>query len=116
IYRVVHARTRAPAMTPVEKVIRGGLAAGLEQQRLLISRNGTERPIDESAAPIRDSQGHFLGVVLVFRDVTERQRIEEKLQDADRRKDEFLATLAHELRNPLAPIRHGLQILDDVGS
>src|SRR5437763_1621996 len=86
-------------------------AAGLEQQRLLISRNGTERPIDESAAPIRDSQGHFLGVVLVFRDVTERQRIEEKLQDADRRKDEFLATLAHELRNPLAPIRHGLQVL-----
>ena len=44
-------------------------------------------------------------------DITERKRAEEALQEADRRKDEFLATLAHELRNPLAPIRNALQIL-----
>ena len=43
-------------------------------------------------------------------DVTERKLLESSLQDADRRKDEFLATLAHELRNPLAPLRNGLQI------
>ena len=43
-------------------------------------------------------------------DVTERKNLELSLQDADRRKDEFLATLAHELRNPLAPLRFGLQI------
>ena len=47
----------------------------------------------------------------VAEDVTERKRVEEALRDADRRKDEFLATLAHELRNPLAPIRNSLQIL-----
>ena len=45
------------------------------------------------------------------REVTDRKRAEEALREADRRKDEFLATLAHELRNPLAPIRNALQIL-----
>ena len=46
-----------------------------------------------------------------MQDITERKRAEEALKEADRRKDEFLATLAHELRNPLAPIRNGLQVL-----
>ena len=44
-------------------------------------------------------------------DITERKRIEEALGEADRRKDEFLATLAHELRNPLAPIRNAVELL-----
>jgi PAS domain S-box-containing protein len=51
------------------------------------------------------------GITVYFRDVSERRRAEEALREADRRKDEFLATLAHELRNPLAPIRSGLEIL-----
>ncbi len=51
------------------------------------------------------------GLAIYFRDITDRKRDMEALQEADRRKDEFLATLAHELRNPLAPIRNGLQIL-----
>ena len=49
-------------------------------------------------------------VAVLFSDITEKQRAEEALRNADRRKDEFLATLSHELRNPLAPLRNGLQI------
>jgi PAS domain S-box-containing protein len=62
-------------------------------------------------APIRDAAGVPQGIVAVSADITERQRLEEALKDADRRKDEFLAILAHELRNPLAPIRNVLQIM-----
>jgi PAS domain S-box-containing protein len=51
------------------------------------------------------------GITIYFRDVTERKRAEEALMESDRRKDEFLATLAHELRNPLAPIRSGLEVI-----
>lgn len=54
--------------------------------------------------------GRF-GVVCYFNDVTERKRVEQQLRDADRRKDEFLATLAHELRNPLAPVRNAVHVL-----
>jgi PAS domain S-box-containing protein len=59
--------------------------------------------------------GEVESVLGVTADVTERKQMEEALRDADRRKDEFLATLAHELRNPLAPIRNGLQILRMAG-
>jgi PAS domain S-box-containing protein len=62
-------------------------------------------------SPLRDEHGRVTGMVVLGTDVTERKRIEEALRQADRRKDEFLATLAHELRNPLAPLRNGLEIM-----
>jgi CheY-like chemotaxis protein len=68
-------------------------------------------PISYSAAPVRDPHGQITGVVLIFRDESERRHTELVLRNADRRKDEFLATLAHELRNPLAPISMGLELL-----
>jgi PAS domain S-box-containing protein len=55
-------------------------------------------------------------VAVLFNDVSERKRIERALQDSDRRKDEFLAILAHELRNPLAPLRNGLEIMKRAAS
>ncbi|HSN98166.1 MAG TPA: ATP-binding protein, partial [Candidatus Nanopelagicales bacterium] len=61
--------------------------------------------------PYRTAEGREEGIVVTFTDVTERKRAEEALKEADRRKDEFLAILAHELRNPLAPIRNSVQIL-----
>jgi PAS domain S-box-containing protein len=63
------------------------------------------------ANPIRDEAGNLFGAVNVLIDITDRKRSEEALQAADRSKDEFLATLAHELRNPLAPIRNAVEIL-----
>jgi PAS domain S-box-containing protein len=59
----------------------------------------------------RRPDGGVRSLLGVTRDITERRRYEEALRDADRRKDEFLATLAHELRNPLAPIRNAVQVL-----
>ena len=69
--------------------------------------DGEYRWAIDTAAP-RFSGGEFLGHIGSVVDVTELKHIEAQLRDADRRKDEFLATLAHELRNPLAPIRTGL--------
>jgi PAS domain S-box-containing protein len=77
----------------------------------LIARTGHTTPITYSAARVESLDGQLTGVVLVFRDESERQRTELALKNADRRKDEFLATLAHELRNPLAPICMGFDLL-----
>jgi two-component system CheB/CheR fusion protein len=63
-------------------------------------------------APYRTSDEHIDGVVLTFVDITDRRWSEEQLREADQRKNEFLATLAHELRNPLAPLRSALEILE----
>lgn len=60
---------------------------------------------------LRDPGGAPIGLATVSRDITERKRVEDALKAADRRKDEFLATLAHELRNPLAPIRNAVHVL-----
>src|SRR5439155_20684751 len=61
--------------------------------------------------PVRDAEGRVVGILGVSHDITQRKRAEAALREADRRKDEFLALLAHELRNPLAPLRNGLQVM-----
>jgi two-component system CheB/CheR fusion protein len=61
--------------------------------------------------PYHSAENQIDGVLITFEDITERRQAKDALKDADRRKDEFLATLAHELRNPLAPIRSGIEIL-----
>jgi PAS domain S-box-containing protein len=242
VFQIVNEDSRQPVENPAMKALRESRVVGLANHTLLIARDGTERPIDDSAAPIKDEQGRVSGVVLIFRDVgerrrqenllrqsealyratvednpaficrfradgtltfvnntycrtfgktqeelvghrfsapvpeadrpliesllanlhpemppythehrvvlpggevrwqqwtnkavvdaegrfveyqalgidlTERKQVEASLQEADRRKDEFLATLAHELRNPLAPIRNGLQVIKLAGN
>jgi PAS domain S-box-containing protein len=66
--------------------------------------------------PTFDAQGVCDGWVAVVNDIDERKRMEEALRESDRRKDEFLATLAHELRNPLAPIRNAVEVLKAKGT
>jgi PAS domain S-box-containing protein len=242
VFHIVNEQSRSEVANPALRALREGRIVGLANHTLLIARDGTERPIDDSAAPIQSAEGKVVGAVLVFRDITDRKqaedrirqsekefrqladampqivwtarpdgdldyynerwyeftgfgrgvggdesrepivhpddvqgckaawgqsvrtgqpyqiecrfhdrrsggyrwflgralpvrdesgrvvkwfgtstdiddrkRAEEQLQKADRRKDEFLATLAHELRNPLAPLRNGLQIMRMAG-
>ena len=78
-------------------------------------KDGTLIDVSLTVSPIVDSQGQVVGASKIARDITERKRAEEALREEDRRKDEFLAMLAHELRNPLAPIRNALEILRQRG-
>ncbi|WP_162301421.1 CHASE domain-containing protein [Cognatilysobacter segetis] len=78
---------------------------------MLRARDGEVRPVDHSRAPIREANGETSGAVIVMHDASERYRTEAELRENDRRKDEFLAMLAHELRNPLAPISTAATLL-----
>jgi PAS domain S-box-containing protein len=78
IFRIIDEHTRAMADSPVDRVLREGVVAGLAHHTLLV-RDGSELPIDDSAAPIRDEKGQLSGVVLVFRDVSEKKKADEAL-------------------------------------
>jgi PAS domain S-box-containing protein len=110
VFRIVNEYNRKPAENPVQRVLQLGQTVGLANHTALISKSGTEIAIEDSAAPIRDTDGNIIGVVMVFHDVTERRQAERVLRESDQRKDEYLAILAHELRNPLAPIRQAARI------
>jgi PAS domain S-box-containing protein len=111
VFRIVNENSREPVENPARRALREGVVMGLANHTILLRRDGSELPIDDSAAPIRDSQGRVLGCVLVFRDITERRRAEQEMAAMDRRKNEFLAILAHELRNPLAPVQNSIQVM-----
>src|SRR5262245_6028233 len=74
VFPIVDEMTRKAVENPVAHVIATGRIVGLANHTVLVAKDGTERAIDDSAAPIRDRQGTVTGVVLVFRDVTERRR------------------------------------------
>ncbi|MBI5848900.1 MAG: PAS domain S-box protein [Nitrospirae bacterium] len=134
IFHIINEETRRPSVIPVEDVLATGLIKGLANHTALISRDGTERPIADSAAPIRGQGGEILGVVLVFRDVTLERKAEEDLhsmnaklvaanrelelrrQEADvatKAKSDFLANMSHELRTPLNSVIGFSEVLQD---
>ncbi len=76
VFHIVNEYTLQVAESPVTEVIRAGKTVGLANHTVLVARDGTERPIDDSGAPIKDEAGRTLGAVLVFRDVSERRRSE----------------------------------------
>lgn len=74
-------------------------------------KDGTLLNISLSVSPIHDAHGRIIGASKIARDIAGQKKMEEALREADRRKDEFLAMLSHELRNPLATIRNSVQLL-----
>ena len=93
----------------IDRLRRGELIEHFETVR--VAKNGRRIDLSLTVSPIRGVDGKIIGASKVARDITQRKQTEAALRDADRRKDEFLAVLAHELRNPLAPIRNSLHIL-----
>jgi PAS domain S-box-containing protein len=86
-----------------------------EDERWHIRKDGTRFWASGIVTPLWDGGGTLIGFAKILRDITERKRAEEELADANRRKDEFLAMLGHELRNPLAPVLNGLHIIEREG-
>lgn len=77
VFHIINEDTRQPVDNPVETVLREGKVIGLANHTVLIARDGTERPIDDSAAPIRNDEGQVVGVVLVFHDTSGRKQAEQ---------------------------------------
>ena len=83
IFKIINEFTRKIVEDPVAKVLEKGMIVGLANHTILVRKDGTEAAIDDSGAPIRDKKGKVTGVVLIFRDITERKKAEEILHYYD---------------------------------
>ncbi len=76
VFKIVNEITREPVENPAARALREGVVVGLANHTVLVKKDGSECPIDDSAAPIRDEKGHVSGCVLIFRDVAEQRSLE----------------------------------------
>lgn len=83
VFHVIGEANRQPIANPVDQVMQQGGVVALDSHCILIARDGKERMIDESAAPVRDDQGNIVGIVLVFRDVSEKRCAERTLRESE---------------------------------
>jgi PAS domain S-box-containing protein len=109
IAMIVPAELSAQEDQILAQVRRGERVAHLETQRLV--KGGARLAVSLTVSPVRDVQGHIIGASQIARDITERKKLEHELYEINRHKDEFVAMLGHELRNPLAPIANGTLLL-----
>jgi PAS domain S-box-containing protein len=98
------------AETPMAAALLEGRSCSNAEQ-IFERPDGSRVVVTSNVMPLRDATGRCCGAINVFQDISDRKQAEQTLREADRRKDEFLAMLAHELRNPLGPIRNGAQLL-----
>jgi PAS domain S-box-containing protein len=110
VFVIINEESRQPAENPVYRVLRDGAITGLANHTLLVSKDGREITIDDSAAPIRTAEGRMAGVVMVFRDITERRRAERErtgLLEAERSARREIETAEQQLQTALQAGRMG---------
>ncbi len=106
VFNIISGKTDEKVEDPVTKVIREGALVGLANHTVLIAKDGTKRPLDNSGAPIKDNKGNVIGVVLVFRDITEQRKMEEELQKIQKLESIGILAggIAHDFNNNLTAI------------
>lgn len=106
VFHIIDEKTREPCEAPADIILKTGGMFGFASCKLLIARDGTERIITDSGAPIYDKDSNIIGVVLVFRDITERQRMEEELLKAQKldSMNVLAGGIAHDFNNILTAI------------
>jgi len=99
VFKIVNSKTGQPVENAAAKVLTRGTAVGSSGCTVLIAKDGREVPIDESAAPIKDDSGNIVGIILVFHDVTERERAEEELRKSNDQLEKRVAERTSDLVN-----------------
>jgi len=108
--RLLHPDDAAASVDAWRECVRQG--GNWYRDHRLLGADGEYHPVLAKGVPIRDDNGNISGWAGINLDISRLKHTENALREADRRKDEFLATLAHELRNPLAPIRNAAKLLE----
>jgi PAS domain S-box-containing protein len=93
IFNIVNEQSRLEVEDPVSKVLEKGMIVGLANHTVLIKKDKAEIPIDDSGAPIKDKDGKTTGVVLIFRDITERKKAEEALEHSNKKITEIVESV-----------------------
>jgi PAS domain S-box-containing protein len=105
VFQTINEKTRAVVQNPVLLALQQGITVGLDNHTLLVTKDGAEIPIDDSAAPIKDEVGKILGAVLVFHDNIEKQQSEARLQKNNERLEAEVAKLSEQLSQANAQLR-----------
>ena len=106
VFNIINEQSRKEVEDPVAKVLKEGLIVGLANHTVLVRKDGTEVSIDDSGAPIKDKEGKITGVVLVFRDITERKELEKELFDSLEESQSRQSEVSALLRASKAVLQH----------
>ncbi len=112
VFQAVDERTLEPCGNPVALVLQQGAPRHRSRHKILVSRDGTERPLGETVAPVRDGHGDIIGVVIVFRDLTAERRVEEDLAKNERLESVGVLAggIAHDFNNTLTAIEGNILV------